>query len=259
MVHMSLVHMCCLKRAQRRERGIALLSALSLLLAVLIVAVSAARSAASGEKAARQERDRHIALQAAEAALGDAERDIEGGADPAYARAAAIADGSGFVDGCGTDGVNRGLCTRAASAPAPAWQAADLAADDGPAVAYGSFTGAAMPVGSGVLPARLPRYIIELMPLGGSQAGRFYRITAAGFGSRATTLVVVQSFYRKAPAGTAAPGPGEGSPGTPEEQSVSETAPPQLPAGRISWREVVNWQDLHDLAADEHGTQRRRR
>ena len=186
------------------ERGAALLTALFLLIAVLIVGVSAAQIALNAEKSARNERDRHIALQAAEAGLVDAERDIEGGSDRASARAALFADGSviGFTDGCGrgADSVNLGLCTRALP---PAWQAVDLAGDADYAVPYGKFTGAAMQVGSGSLPARAPRYIIELMPLtragedAGQRAGNFYRITAIGFGTRDSTRVVLQSFYRK--------------------------------------------------------------
>ena len=57
-----------------RSRGAALVTALVVLIAVLIVAVSAATAALNAEKSARNERDRHIALQAAEAALADARR-----------------------------------------------------------------------------------------------------------------------------------------------------------------------------------------
>lgn len=197
-----------------RARGVALLTALFVLIAVLIVAVAAAHAALSAEKAARSERDRHIAFQSAEAALADAERDIES-ADPASARAALFAAGSalGFVEGCGLNQAdsNLGLCMRAEPPAPPAWQMAALADDDngGGAVPYGKFTGARMPTGAGTLPARAPRYIIELMPYprAGEDAARpapnFYRITAIGFGARAATRVVLQSFYRKSVAGEA--------------------------------------------------------
>jgi Tfp pilus assembly protein PilX len=196
--------------------GAALVHALFVLVGVLIVGVSAAQMALNAEKSARNERDRHIAFQAAEAALADAERDIEGGRDPASARAELFADGSaiGFADGCGRGqgSVNLGLCMRAPAELAPAWQAAELSDETGSVAAtipYGKFTGAAMPSGSGTLPARAPRYIIELMPLARAgedasrRAGNFYRITAIGFGTRDTTRVVLQSFYRKV-------GPGAG-------------------------------------------------
>lgn len=191
-----------------RAAGAALLTALCMLVAVLVIGVSAAQMALNAEKSARNERDRHIALQSAEAGLLDAERDIEGGADPGSARAALFAAGSalGFAEGCGRDSANLGLCMYVPLAPA--WQAIDLAAIDGAAATpYGRFTGAVLPVGAGALPARAPRYIIELMPLvrGGEDAGQrvdnLYRITTIGFGVRANTQVVLQEFYRKVASG----------------------------------------------------------
>jgi Tfp pilus assembly protein PilX len=228
--------MTCRPHLRRNDAGVALLTALILLLAVLIVGVSAGRAALDAERSARHERDRHIALHAAEAALADAERDIEGGADPASARAALFGPGGeiGFVAGCGrgAGSVNLGLCARTDPPAAPVWQALDLAGDARIGVGYGTFTAATMPTGSGVLPAHAPRYIIELMPLGPAAAGSFYRITAIGFGTRDATQVVLQSFYRKAPA--VAPPPGT----------------PPLPEKRISWREVANWPELHQAAIE---------
>lgn len=190
-----------------REGGAALVTVLFVLAAVLIVAISAVHSALNAEKSARNERDRHIALQAAEAALADAERDIQA-LDPASPRAAMFAPGSalGFVADCGKGSgePGLGLCRRVEAPGVPAWVDAPLASDDADgAVVYGSFTGARMPTGAGTLPSRLPRYIIELMPFpqagadASQPAANFYRITAIGFGSRAATKVVLQSFYRK--------------------------------------------------------------
>ncbi len=200
----------CRQRRQRswwNQRGAALVTALFVVLALLIIGLAAARTALNGEKSARSERDRHVAFQAAEAALSDAERDIEGGSDPASARAALFASDStvGFVHGCGaSNAANAGLCLYLAAPEVPAWQRAGLARPGaGNCVEYGHFTGARMPTGKGTLPARLPRYIIELMPLirAGEDAtkvqGNFYRITAIGFGARPSTLVVLQSFYLK--------------------------------------------------------------
>lgn len=200
-----------------RSKGAALLAALCVLVALMIIALSAAHSALNAEKSARNERDRHIAFQAAEAALIDAERDIEGGADPASARAALFANASalGFDDGCGrgAGSANLGLCQYAPPGQVPAWQLADLAGPDGANSAttpYGTFTGALLPTGGAALPARPSRYIIELMPLvragedaGQSVAGNLYRISAIGFGVRPNTQVVLQSFYRKVAPGQA--------------------------------------------------------
>jgi Tfp pilus assembly protein PilX len=185
-----------------------LLTALFVLIAIMAIGVSAAQIALNAEKSARNERDRHIAFAAAEAGLADAERDIEGGADPMSARAAMFDGGAlGFVDGCGRDGANLGLCAYVAGAAAPAWQLAELSAGDGAATPYGRFTGETLPSGGGALPARAPRYVIELLPLvragedAGQRADSVYRITAIGFGARPGTQVVLQSFYRKVAAG----------------------------------------------------------
>lgn len=201
------------RRLPARQRGAVLMVAMCVMLVLLLMGVSAARSALNAEKAARGERDRQVALHAAEAALADAEHDIEGGSAPASARAAAFAPGSaaGFVDGCGNAGDNLGLCRRAAGKAVPAWQAARLAEREGGSARtteFGRFTGATMPVARGALPARLPRYVIELMPYtragedAGKRGGNFYRITAIGFGASDASRVVLQSYYLKAvPAG----------------------------------------------------------
>lgn len=226
--------------AHLRQHGAVLVTALFLMLAVLMIGVSAARTALNAEKSARHERDRHIAFNAAQAALLDAERDIEGGADPASARAGLFAPASsaGFADGCGQGAasVNLGLCLPALASAAAVWQSLDLAGAPARTVPYGRFSGAAMPVAGGILPARLPRYIIELIPLAGAAPadGAVYRITAIGFGSRETTRVVLQSYYRKPASASAA------------QQATPATPPPaQIPAGRISWREIANWPELH--------------
>jgi type IV pilus assembly protein PilX len=197
-----------------RERGAALVAALVLMVAVLVVGFSSVQAALADAQSARHERDRQVALRAAEAALLDAERELSG--TPASAPRFTALAGAGFVAGCGKAGTeNHGLCTRVAP---PSWQVIDLAGADPALVVYGTFTLRELP---GVV--QQPRYLIELMPLAPA-FGRFYRITALGFGQRTGTRVVLQSFYRKA----AATGP-----------------PTTLPAGRIGWREVANWPALH--------------
>lgn len=194
-----------------RQRGAALMVTLCVMLGMMIVGVSAMRSALNGEKAARGERDRNIAFQAAEAALADAERDIDGAAGPHSARAAMFRPGraADFVEGCGGGAANPalGLCARAIAPATPVWQRARLDAPDGGQgarfVEYGRFTAASMPVGKHMLPARLPRYIIEQLPYvragenASSQTELFYRITAIGFGANAVNCVVLQSYYLK--------------------------------------------------------------
>lgn len=214
---------------RRGEQGATLILTLFLLLAMLLMGASAAQLAWQSERAARGERDRQIAFQAAEEALRDAERDIARGAASA-GRVFAPDSALGFVDACGAGAgnPNLGLCLSAAEGAPPVWQSVDLAEAAGGTihgVPYGTFTGAQMQTGAGFLPFRLPRYIIELVPYNptGAAAGLvpsyLYRVTALGFGARESSQVVLQSFYRK-----------------------------QAPARRMSWREIANWHQLHDAA-----------
>ena len=195
------------------EQGIALLVTLLLLIAVLLLGASAARMAMLGEKAARAERDRYVALQAAEDALADAEKEINGSAASAPARTALLAAGNGlgFVPGCGmgADNPALGLCAHAGG-DAPVWETVDIGDDSAASrsVPFGRFTGAAMETGQGFLPFRRPRYIIERVPYHppGEDAASmhyFYRVTAIGFGARESTEVVLQGSYRQADGGGA--------------------------------------------------------
>ena len=181
-----------------------------MLIAILVLGISGAQIAVQGERAARNERDRLIALQSAEAALLDAEMDIEASPDSTRSRSEIFAAdrAEGFVEGCGAGTGNPylGLCQRAVP-DFPIWTRVDFLADDemGRSVPFGHFTGQAFAAGEGVLPARLPRYVIELMPFnmpgGDASTGGmtyFYRITAIGFGTRISSQVLLQTFYRKA-------------------------------------------------------------
>ncbi|GAA4031424.1 pilus assembly PilX family protein [Actimicrobium antarcticum] len=193
------------------QRGIALIVVLIWLMVATLLAVSAVQIGLQEQKAARSQRDQDIALQAAEAGLLDAEMDIENSPDLRLSRSALFGRRSmaGFPQEqeplCQRGGRNpyQGLCRLADASVAPAWQQVDLS-DEAAAttVAYGRFTGRSMQTGVGMLPARLPRYLIELMryrQVGESaeQPEYFYRITAIGFGASGTSQVVLQSYYRK--------------------------------------------------------------
>lgn len=205
-----------------RERGMALVTCLVLMVAVMLTGVASVRAALADAQSARHERDRTTALHAAEAALLDAEQELAATL-PSSPRFAALA-GAGFIAGCGRDGTeNHGLCTRTSP---PAWQKIDLAGADPALVIYGTYTLRDL---AGV--AAQPRYLVELIPLDPAY-GRFYRITALGFGQLAGTRVVLQSLYRVAPAAGAGP----------------PVLPTTWPDRRIGWREVANWPALHAAA-----------
>lgn len=192
------------------ERGATLVFALCLLVVILLLGVSAAQMALQGEKAARGERDRYIAFQAAEEALMDAQHDIEGLPGlPGRSALFAPDSAAGFAAACKGE---PGLCLPAASGVPSVWLSTDLGVADSGTVTYGQFTGAAMATGQGFLPFRRPRYLIELLPFhapgeeAGAPAGAayLYRVTAIGFGAQEDTQVVLQSYYKKQ-----RPAPGE--------------------------------------------------
>jgi type IV pilus assembly protein PilX len=230
---------------RRRQGGAALVTATVLMLAVMLLGFSSVRAALDDMQSGRHERDRHIALRAADAALVDAERELA--ATPATSPRFAALAGAGFIAGCGMAGAeNHGLCARALPPAPPSWQVIDLAGDDPALVVYGTYTARELP---GV--ARQPRYLIEWVALNPAY-GRYYRITAIGFGQLPGTRVVLQSFYRKAPvpSSTSPPASAPASPASPITPAGAgpPAAPAALPEQRIGWREVANWRALHAAA-----------
>jgi type IV pilus assembly protein PilX len=193
--------------------GVTLVVTLLMLVVVLLLGIAATQIALQSEKSSRNDRDRQIAFQAAEAALLDAEMDIEHSPDASKSRSHLFANDSmlgfpgetGNACGSGEKNVYLGLCRHAPEGATPVWQAVnfmDVAANTTSSVPYGRFTGQSFQTGSGSLPGRTPRYIVELMlyKKPGERADKlsyFYRITAIGFGTRETTQVALQTFYRK--------------------------------------------------------------
>jgi type IV pilus assembly protein PilX len=192
-----------------RQGGAALIVTLLMLIAVLMLGLSAAQIAVQDEKAARNDRDRQVAFQAAEAGLTDAEFDIENSPDAARSRSWIFtARGEGFDGACGkgAGNIHAGLCALVEEGAPPAWQSVDLldSTVNAATARYGQFTGHVLQTGEGAMPAMPPRYVVERLPYtqAGAAAdiadvGSFYRITAIGFGARDTTRVILQSFYRK--------------------------------------------------------------
>lgn len=220
-----------------RQRGAVLATTLILALLVLMLGVAAARASSHAQKSSRFLREHQAAFAAAEAALADAERDVAGSNPGSPGRQSLFATAPlGFGERCGRGADDLGLCTAKAEPRAPDWQTVDLAHDDSQTVAFGAYTGARMAEGEGPLSARPPRYLIELVspPGAGTGSGSFYRVTAIGFGERDGMQVVLQSYYHRPPE---SPGGGD---------AAGQGSP--APSGRISWREVANWPELHRLA-----------
>lgn len=189
-----------LRLPRRAARGVSLLFILLMMVVLGFIGLAGMSTGIVQEKMAGNARDQAVAMQAAEAALRDAEADIEANLTPT----------SGFTDTCAG-----GLCvppSMTASAPdsTPQWRHIDWTNQ---ARAYGSATGAPNLLGPANQPlAAQPRYFIELLPSLPPAAGnsacigcssmpseraRAYRIAVRASGVRATTVVMLQSVYIK--------------------------------------------------------------
>lgn len=144
-------------RSQLMETGFALISCVLILMVVLLLGLSAQQIVRESAAAAANALDRQLALQAAEAALMDAEQDI--------------------------------LQTRDATI-----------AFSQPSLVYGSVTGNRFVLGGRMQTSQLPIYSFSMLPLAQQNTATvryFFRITAIGFGARASTQVVLQSDFLK--------------------------------------------------------------
>ncbi len=184
--------------AGARERGLSLVTTLVLMLATLGLGVAVMGVNAMEERMIASTKDRDLALQAAEAALRDAEQDVANNINPTTA----------FTDTC-----TSGLCTppsqRDSLGPLASLPVEDsrLGFDwsvDAQVRRYGQFTGGA----SFPSVVQQPRYVIEKYSFLGTPAGESvvlgaepvapgvgYRITARAVGARPETVVVLQSIY----------------------------------------------------------------
>ena len=196
-----------------RERGAILIVSLLFLVILTMLGVTAITGTTMEERMAGNARDGGIALQAAEAALRDARRDIGGIRVAAAGGNRGIPlHGSMFGDGdvpgsCSAIALRKGLClpmnnpdntpyTATAGAFLPNVKDYDMKATGGKSVGYGDFTGAP---GIGAL-ATQPRYVIEVFCLQqhGESLDRFcnfYRITAVGYGRNPNTTVRLQEMF----------------------------------------------------------------
>jgi len=183
-----------------RQSGAALITGLIFLVVLSMIGITAARMSTLEERMSGNMRDRSIAMQAAELALRDAERDILGrGTTPRNPVIAGISD---FVADCDQDNTDDtdddGLCYNGPLAWATAaWTAADWTTNmtsEPTSVEYGRFTGAA-PIAA---LSEQPRYLIEGMrktPAGGGESF-YFRITVRAQGANPNTVVWLQEVFK---------------------------------------------------------------
>lgn len=190
--------------ARTRVRGFSMVVVLIILGILSLLGVAATHMTLLTERSSRFDRDWQIAYQSAEAALLDAEFDIRGPNTSVKKRVDLFQNNSvlGFTAGCGNTTSDRGLCLPTTAGKA-VWYQVDFLdrTADARTVEFGEFTGRTLDFGDkGIRPARMPRYIIEVIPdmQPGFGTTRFmYRVTAMGFGPREDTQAVVQMFFRK--------------------------------------------------------------
>jgi type IV pilus assembly protein PilX len=214
-----------------REGGFSLIVALMMLIVIILLGVSGSQMAINEERGSRNDRDRQLAFQAAEAAIKDAETEIYGSASlvcnlPGLQSHGKMRSASGiytcfnqdyivgYVSGCSSP-PNAGLCLNNPSTPAYLDSTnVDFLKDASGAgnnhtVVYGQYTGRsfASQATSGFsaqpISAYPPRYIIEAIPkntsVDSTTAGAcsglpcMFRITAIGFGANPNSQVVLQA------------------------------------------------------------------
>jgi type IV pilus assembly protein PilX len=154
-----------------RQSGFSLIVVLLLLAIMIGLGTTALRTAAEDARLSVNERDRQLAVEAAEAALRDGEQLLTN-ETPAAAR---------FDQACG-----QGLCLPSTNGT-PQWRRIDW--NSSAVIPYGR--GTAEYSQRGVL--RAPRYLIEVLPA--VAAGTPYRITATGWGRTAASVARLQSVY----------------------------------------------------------------
>jgi type IV pilus assembly protein PilX len=184
-------------KSPARERGVVLFVALILLLILSLLGVTAARMQTTEERMARNEDNRQIGAQAAEAALRAAETGLTTGV---YAAAQFSSNTNGLYE------FNPLTGSVLWGPPALNWSAA------GAAITY-SPTNPLNPMPAlSSLPsaAQSPEYIIENMPavaMPGDSIGQVqyaaptspvtvYRVTAYGVGADSSTTTILQSIFR---------------------------------------------------------------
>lgn len=179
-----------------RERGVSLVVSLIFLIILTILGLTAMRVATLEERMSGNARDRSIAFQAAEAALRDAESDIDclkydRVGQPVKKRGGECISGLTGANAACTNGLCCNVSGLSCIEPAvPVYKNGALSFTAAPSVAYGEYTGA--PAISGL--SQQPRYLLEPFVVDGKN---YYRITVRAYGLNADTQVTLQEVYYK--------------------------------------------------------------
>ncbi|HYC48333.1 MAG TPA: PilX N-terminal domain-containing pilus assembly protein [Thermoanaerobaculia bacterium] len=206
--------------AGRRQRGAVLIVTLLFLVVLTMLGVTAMTSTTMEERMAGNTRDASLALQAAEAALRDARRDISGiplnGTGRKYPVKIFQFGDNGAAGTCSSLPDYVGLCLPQRldyeTLPGAILPLVDLSdatrMTAAPSLEFGQITGAAKLASTGGATfalVRQPRYLIEgfcLQQYGESMAiennptlCNFFRITARGYGRNPNTRVTLQEMF----------------------------------------------------------------
>ena len=194
-----------------RQSGAVLIVSLLFLVILTILGITAMTGTTLEHRMAGNTRDYAVALQAAEAALRDAHRDVNPRPNETGRNTPVTSYGNGVAGTCGSAASNKGLCLALPQVEGASGYILPATVDLNvqPYATYGDYTGAAKlrgivaGVGDTLLPNQ-PRYWVESLcgiePPGetvstGITCG-FRRITARGYGINPNTQVTLQEVYR---------------------------------------------------------------
>lgn len=176
----------------QRQQGTALVIAMLFLVILGMLGMTTMTTTTLDERMAGNSRDRDIAMQAAEAALRDAERDLSN--TSVSFRVVTLAN----FPAAGSPNCVVALCAEGASITTNL-------TDPTKSAFYGQLTGELALDG----PAQLPRYMIELLnaavatrapglgaPAAPATVTRNFRITARGGGKNTSTVVIISEVFQ---------------------------------------------------------------
>ena len=195
---------------RRRQNGAVLIVSLLFLVVLTILGITAMTGTTLEHRMAGNTRDYAVAMQAAEAALRDARRDVNPRPNETGRSIAPTLYGNGVAGTCGA-AANKGLCLALPQIEGPSGYILPPTIDlnTQPYVLYGEYTnaeklrGVVAGTNNALLPNQ-PRYWVESLcgiePPGetlstGVTCG-FRRITARGYGINPNTQVTLQEIYR---------------------------------------------------------------